>query len=97
LGREIVVGYGTCLIPIGDGRREIKVELMTPKPSSWWTGFMGLVTSSPPALVDPGKFFVSSSDPSRTKDVCMQPAGGSIELLFYTSVEVGEGCGLLFT
>jgi hypothetical protein len=97
IGREIVLGYGSTLIPLSKDRRTIReVQLVKPKPTSWLRGLMGTITSSPPVLVDPEKFFTATFDPYRAKSLCMQPAGGTIEIVFYTSIEPGEDSNLHF-
>jgi len=94
-GREIVVGIGTCLIPVTQSSRNtVEIPLLTPKPSSIWTGLMGFITGNRPVIVDPDKFFLNSW-PEKSQ-IHMQPAGGSISVILETKIFGAENSGFRF-
>lgn len=50
LGRDVIRGYGSLLVPLTPGIHKIQVDMFTPKAGSTLNDFLTWITGNPPEV-----------------------------------------------
>lgn len=77
LGRDVVRGYGSALVPITPGRHVIDIEMYTPLATSAMNQFLSWIIGNPPEFFD-SKFVCQSEG----REVTRVRRTGSIRIVF---------------
>jgi B9 domain-containing protein 1 len=85
LGRPVVSGYGTVVVPSQPGTHVRTIALYAPAATSWWVWLSGLLRGKRPSLVDPETFLCAPA-----AGVHMETSADRITVNFHIAVEDGH-------
>ena len=93
-GRDVILGYGTTVVPSQPGRHSREVWLFAPAAKSWWEQLVNWVSGQRPMLTNP-LTFLTRSQPNRDKVITV-PSYSSIRVEFNISITNAEKLNLHF-